>query len=313
MKLNGLIAAPFTPMKEDGSLNLPVVEKYARKLKQDGIQGVFVCGTTGEGYSLTLEERKLVLLEWLRFQKRDFKVIAHVGCISYFQSAELARHASEAGVSAISAMGPSFFQPTRADELVGYCARIAQEAPEVPFYYYHIPAMSGVNVSMKQFLTQASVTIPNLQGIKFTHNNLMEMQQCMMFGDGSLDIVHGYDEVLLGGLALGAKAAIGSTYNYMGPLYCQLISQFGEGNLEAARDLQRYSVKVVEVLLKYRGGVVCGKAIQSLSGIECGPCRLPLQTLSDDEIYALQKDLDAIEFFEIINNPDHPKLKNQSR
>jgi N-acetylneuraminate lyase len=307
-KIEGIIAASFTPLKEDGELNLPVVEKYAYKLKQDGIQGVFVCGTTGEGYSLTLEERKLVLQEWLTHREGDFKVIAHVGSTSTLQSAELARHAAEKGASAISAMGPSFFQPTRAEELVGYCARIAQEAPDIPFYYYHIPAMSGVNVSMKEFLTQASVSIPNLQGIKFTHTNLMEMQQCMMFGDGSFDIVHGYDEVLLGGLALGAKAAIGSTYNYMAPHYLRLISQFEKGNIEAARALQRYAVKLVEVLFKYRGGVVCGKAIQSLCGIECGPCRLPLQTLSDIEIHALRKDLEAIEFFEIINNPNHLKL-----
>ena len=310
-KIEGIIAAPFTPLKENGQLNLSVLEKYAHKLKEDGIQGVFVCGTTGEGYSLTIEERKLVLQEWLRYQAGDFKVIAHVGSTSTLQSAGLARHAAEKGASAISAMGPSFFQPTRAEELVGYCARIAQEAPELPFYYYHIPVMSGVNVPMKEFLLQASDSIPNLQGIKFTHTNLMEMQQCMMFGDGSFDIVHGYDEVLLGGLALGAKAAIGSTYNYMAPLYHQLISQFEKGNLEAARVLQRYSVKVVEVLFKYRGGVVCGKAIQSLCGIECGPCRLPLQTLSDIEIHALQKDLEAIDFFEIINNLNHPKLKNQ--
>jgi len=280
MQLNGLIAAPFTPMKEDGHLNLPVVEKYASKLKQDGIQGVFVSGTTGEGYSLTLEERKLVLSEWLRFKENGFEVIAHVGSTSYMQSAQLARHASDAGASAISAMGPSFFQPTRAEELVGFCEKITQEAPNIPFYYYHIPSMSGVNVSMTAFLKLASVTIPNLQGIKFAHNNLMEMQQCLMFEDGRFEIVHGYDEVLLGGLALGIKAAIGSTYNYMAPLYNQLIAYFQAGNLNAARNLQRYSVKVVEVVMNYRDGVVAGKAIQSLCGIDCGPCRLPLQTLN---------------------------------
>jgi len=165
---------------------------------------------------------------------------------------------------------------------------------------------------MKSFLMQASETIPNLQGIKFTHNDLMEMQQCMMARDGRYDIVHGYDEVLLGGLALGAKAAIGSTYNYLAPLYNQLISYFEEGNLTAARQLQRYSVKVVELLVAYRGGVVAGKAIQSLCGIECGPCRLPLQTVTGPEATLLKKELEAIRFFEIIKDPDHPFLKNLS-
>ena len=303
MQLNGLIAAPFTPMKEDGSLNLSVLEKYAAKLKQDGINGVFVCGTTGESYSLTLEERKILLTEWLKFKDDGFEIIAHVGAPSYFQSAELARHASDTGVSAISAMGPSFFQPTRAEELVGFCAKIAQEAPEIPFYYYHIPSMSGVHVSMKSFLELASVSIPNLRGIKFTHKDFMEMQQCMMVENGRFDILLGYDEALLGGLAFGLKAAIGSTYNYMGPIYTQLISYFNSGQLNAANHMQRYSVRIIEVLMNYRGPVVAGKAIQSLCGIESGPCRLPLKTLSTEEIESLQKELDALDFFKTIKDP----------
>ena len=158
---------------------------------------------------------------------------------------------------------------------------------------------------MKAFLELASVTIPNLQGIKFTHHNLMEMQQCMMFENGRFEILHGYDEVLLGGLALGIKAAVGSTYNYMGPLYQQLISYFESGNLIAARKLQQFSVKLVEVLLKYRGGVVAGKAIQSLCGIECGPCRLPCKQFLKRRSIPFRKELDALDFFEIMNNPDH--------
>jgi len=104
-KIEGIIAAPFTPMKKDGELNLSVLGKYAHKLIQDGIRGVFVCGTTGEGYSLTMEERKLVLREWLKHREGDFKVIAHVGSTSILQSAELARHAAKSGASAIQGRG----------------------------------------------------------------------------------------------------------------------------------------------------------------------------------------------------------------
>jgi N-acetylneuraminate lyase len=245
----------------------------------------------------------MVLAEWIKHQEGGFKVIAHVGSTSYMQSAELARHAARAGAAAISTMGPSFFQPTRAEELVGYCSRIAREATDLPFYYYHIPSVSGVNVSMKEFLIQASQSIPNLHGIKFSHNNLLEVQQCLIFGDGKFDIVHGFDEALVSGLALGMKAAIGSTYNYMAPVYNQLISYFESGNLQDALSLQRFAVRAVELLFKYRGGVICGKAIQTLSGIECGPCRLPLQTLTGDEIDSLRKELDAIDFFKTIQNP----------
>ena len=124
----------------------------------------------------------------------------------------------------------------------------------------------------------------------------------MMFGDGKYEIIHGYDEVLICGLVLGAKAAIGSTFNYMAPLYNRLIACVEKGDLATARELQQYSVKVVEVLMKYRGGAIGGKAIQSLCGIECGPSRLPIQTLSSDEITQLKKDLEALNFFESIHN-----------
>jgi len=289
-------------MHQDGKLHLSVIRDYALKLKQDGVRGVFVCGTTGEGYSLTPRERKAVLEEWLRFQDKDFAVMAHVGATSVLQAAELAKHAAEAGAWATAVMGPSFFQPSRAEELVAYCADIAREAPHIPFYYYHIPSVSGVRVAMTDFLARASENIPNLRGIKFTHNNLMEMQQCMSFKGSKYEILHGYDEVLLGGLALGIKAAVGSTYNYMAPLYSNLITHFEKGELEEARALQRFSVQVVEILLKYRGGVAGGKAIQSLCGIPCGPCRLPLQTVSDKEFTSLRKELESIRFFQTITS-----------
>jgi N-acetylneuraminate lyase len=303
--IQGLIAAPFTPLKGDGNLNLAVIERYAKQLKGDGVKGVFVCGTTGEGLSLTMDERKLLLEEWLRHQEPDFKVISHVGSTSGHQSAGLARHAAKQGAFAISAMGPPYFQPKRVEELVGYCHEIAREAPGIPFYYYHIPAISGVRLPMPLFLTKGQELIPSLQGIKFTDHNLMELQQCMMVGEGRMEVLLGYDEALLGGLALGIQAAVGSTYNFMAPVYYRIMSCFANGDYRRARQLQRYAVKVVEIMQNYGGWVVAGKAIQSFCGIDCGPCRLPLSSIAGEELQRLRRDLEGIGFFRIRKDPDH--------
>ena len=188
-KTDGLIAAPFTPYLPDGEINTEIIQDYAEKLKRDGLIGVFICGTTGEGMLLTNEERKTLAEKWVEYNSKEFKVIVHVGTTSSKQSKDLAMHAQEIGAYAIGSMGPLFLKPAKVEELVAYCADLASGAPELPFYYYHIPSISGVDLSMTEFIQGASIQIPNFQGIKYTYNNFMEMQQCMKMDDGKWDIL----------------------------------------------------------------------------------------------------------------------------
>jgi N-acetylneuraminate lyase len=293
-KTDGLIAAPFTPYLPDGEINTEIIQDYAEKLKRDGLIGVFICGTTGEGMLLTNEERKTLAEKWVEYNSKEFKVIVHVGTTSSKQSKDLAMHAQKIGAYAIGSMGPLFLKPAKVEELVAYCADLASGAPELPFYYYHIPSISGVDLSMTEFIQGASIQIPNFRGIKYTYNNFMEMQQCLSMDDGKWDILHGFDELLLAGLALGAKGAVGSTYNYMAPLYNQIIADFENGQIDEAREKQATSVKVVEVLLKYGGSVVAGKALMKHVGLDCGPCRLPLKNLNEKSYKDLSNEIDSI-------------------
>jgi N-acetylneuraminate lyase len=297
-KIKGLIAASFTPFDTDGSLNLSVVPVYADKLKRDGVAGTFVCGTTGEGMFMTEEERMLVAEAWVKEQTDDFKVIVHVGTTSALQSRKLAAHAQEIGAYATSCMGPMFLAPSRVSDLVEFCAIIASGAPALPFYYYHIPTVSGVNLPMVAFLKEAGKVIPNLTGIKYTNRNAMEMMQCMRLDNGKWDILHGFDEELLMGLVAGAKAAIGSTFNYLAPLYNQIIKAFDAGDLVKALDLQFESVKFVEILIRYGGGVSGGKPVMKFVGIDCGPLRTPAHNISAEEAESYRTELKAIGFFD---------------
>ena len=297
-KLKGLIAAPFTPMNADGSLNLRIIPHYAAKLKKEGVSGVFICGTTGEGMLMSPEERMAVAEAWGREQTPGFKVIVHVGTTAYVQSKELAAHAQKIGAYAVGCMGPVFLKPERVEELVLFCAEVAASAPELPFYYYHIPSVSGVTLPMQEFLKKAGRVIPNLAGIKFTHHNMMELLQCSQMDGGKWDILHGFDEVLLCGLSMGAKAAVGSTYNYIAPLYTKIIEAFEAGDLDAARKYQYQSVKFIEILIRYGGGVIGGKPVMKMIGLDCGPLRAPARNLSAEEMKHYEKELKEIGFFE---------------
>lgn len=295
-KLEGLIAASFTPMYDNGEINTNEIEKYAEYLIAAGVNGVFVNGTTGEGASLTTEERKTTLEYWVKAVKGRIKVIAHVGGFSLPQCIELARHAQEAGADAIASIAPSFFKPSSVTSLINYFKPIAAAAPEIPFYYYNMPAMTGVDLPVEKFLIEAKQSIPTLAGVKFTHNNLMEMGACINLNKGEFEILHGYDEILIAGLSMGAVAGVGSTYNYFAPVYRKILDAMKVNDVQTARAYQMQSIELVKVIIKYGGGVRGGKAIMNLLGINCGSCRLPIDPFSSEEYETLKKDLQAINF-----------------
>lgn len=292
-KIKGLIAATVTPMEKNGDINVTAIDAYAEHLIKLGVAGVFICGTTGESLFLDTEERKKVAEAWMKFSDR-LKILVHVGSTSYRISSELAVHAGRIGADAISAMGPCFLQPNRVEELVQFNKLIAEKAPEIPYYYYHIPTTSGVNIHMPAFLEKATSEIPTLNGIKYTSYNSMEIQECINYNDKMFDILHGHDETLLTGLVLGATGGIGTSYNVSAPLFNQLLRAFNKGELQKAADIQADANKLIRIMVKYVNAVVGIKAILSVMGIDCGPCRLPLQNLSASEIKSLENDLKII-------------------
>lgn len=298
-KFNGLIAAPYTPFYENGLLNVQAIGGYAEYLILMGVKGVFVCGTTGEWPSLSTPERKLVLEEWLRQGNGNLDVIAHVGSNDIGQSMELARHAMQAGAKGIAMIAPSFFKASTADELAGILSKVAAEAPSLPFYYYHLPSLTGVHVQVSDLFAKAVNLIPNFAGVKYTHSDMFDIQKCISFEGGRYQVMHGFDEILLCGLTLGCVAAVGSSFNYMASVYLEMIDAFSKGEIERARERQLFAVRIVTLLNKYGGSAVAGKAIMKFIGIDCGPNRLPLMTLHGDRLEEFRLDLTHAGFFSI--------------
>ena len=296
-KLIGLTAAPYVALNPDHSLNLEAIESQARSLVASGVSGAFVCGTTGEGVSLTTTERMAVAAQWCKVAGPDLRVIVHVGHTALGDCQALAAHAQKIGAAGISNLAPFFFKPAHLNDLVDFCSEVAAAAPALPYYYYQIPSMTGVSFPAVDFLRAAHQRIPNLAGVKFTFENLMDLAQCVRLEDGHFDVVFGRDEMLLSGLAAGAKGAIGSTYNFAAPLYLRIFNAFANGDLLTAQAEQARANAMISILLRF-GGLASGKSVMRLIGLDCGPVRLPGRSLSEAQEAELRSELDKVGFFE---------------
>lgn len=301
-KIIGLIDAPFTPFDENGEINLAPIPRYADMLQRNGLKGVFINGSSGEGYMLTEEERMKLAEAWVAAAPKDFKVIVHVGSTCIKSSRRLAAHAQEIGAWGTGAMATPFPRIGRIEELVAYCEEIAGGAPNLPFYFYHIPAFNNAYLSMLDLLKAVDGRIPNFAGIKYTFESLYEYNRCLRYKDGKYDMLHGQDETILPCLAMGgAKGGIGGTTNYNGKVLTRIIDAWNAGDLDKARELQNFAQDVIDVICHFRGNIVGGKRIMKLIGLDLGKNRVPFQNMTDEEEAQMKKELEAISFFERCN------------
>lgn len=301
-KIKGLIDAPFTPFYENGEVNYEPIESYARLLKNNGLKGVFINGSSGEGYMLTETERMKLAEKWVEAAPEGFKVIVHVGSTCVKTSRYLAAHAQEIGAWGTGAMATPFPRIGRIEELVHYCEEIACGAPQLPFYYYHIPAFNNAYLSMLDFLKAVDGRIPNFAGIKYTYESLYEYNQCRLYQGGKFDMLHGQDETILPCLAMGgAQGGIGGTTNYNGRALVGILEAWAAGDIEKARKLQNFSQAVINVICNYRGNIVGGKRIMKLIGLDLGKNRTPFRNMTEEEEKAMRAELEAIDFFSRCN------------
>lgn len=295
IRLRGLTAAAFTPMKDDALVDLDRIPSLVEYLLRDGVSALYVLGSTGEGVSLTLRERQRTAAAFIQAAAGRVPVVVHVGHNSLQEAQTLARHAQQAGASAISAAPPHYFKPDSARSLVDCLSVIAAGAPNLPFYYYHIPGKTGVELDLDDFLCLAALRLDSLVGVKFSDTRLHEISACTYAE--RYDFICGVDEMLLGAWMTGMRGAVGTTYNFAAPLYSRLIICCEQGRIEEARRHQARASTMIKVILK-----TCGrpgfKAVMGLIGQDCGPHRLPHTTATPAQISEMHKALEEIGFFE---------------
>jgi N-acetylneuraminate lyase len=298
-RIKGLITAPFTAFTPNNEVDLHMVDRQQKMYKQNGISGVFICGSTGEGAALTMQEKKALYAEWSRYSEPDFHIIAFLGGTSVKECRELAQYAAEYRLDAVAVTAPYYFKPANVEALADFCKQIADAVPDMPFFYYHIPVLSGVNFPMITLLEIMDGVIPNLAGIKYTYENMMDFQLCLNFKDRKYNILWGRDEMLLPALSIGAVGAVGSTYGYNAPIYNRIIELYNHGEIEQAAALQLTANRIITLLGKYGGGT--GKAFMKAIGLDMGSYRAPIRNLTDAQYSSLLKDLDAISFYDFSN------------
>ncbi|MEG0024150.1 MAG: dihydrodipicolinate synthase family protein [Akkermansia sp.] len=297
LKLHGLVAAVHTPFHADGSLNPSIVDAQAKHLAAQDIKLAFITGSTGESSSMQLEERKEIYAAWKEAgSKYGVGVIAHTGGNSVQDAHELAGVAQEMGFLATSSLSPSYFKPGSVELLVECCAHAASGAPDLPYYFYDIPVLTGVRFNPITFMKLAKKRIPNFAGIKFTNPDLALYMDALNFENGAYDLPWGVDEWFAGALATGAKGAVGSSFNFAPALYLQLMKSFAEGDMETVRECQLRSVQMINIIAS-RGYMGVAKAVMGWQGVPVGIARLPQGNPSETDLKEVRSELEAIGFF----------------
>ncbi|XP_070330066.1 N-acetylneuraminate lyase isoform X2 [Odocoileus virginianus] len=283
-----------------GEINFSVIGRYVDYLvEEQGVKNVFVNGTTGEGLSLSISERCRVAEEWVTKGRNKLdQIVIHVGALSLKESQELAQHAAEIGADGIAVIAPFFLKPWNKDALINFLKEVAAAAPALPFYYYHIPALTGVKIRAEELLDGIQDKIPSFQGLKFSDTDLLDFGQCVdQNRQRQFAFLFGVDEQLLSALVMGATGAVGSTYNYLGKKTKQMLEAFERKDFSSALSHQFCIQRFINFVVKLGFGVSQTKAIMTLvSGIPMGPPRLPLQKASREFTDNAEAKLKSLDF-----------------
>ncbi len=273
-KLHGIMPALMTAFDGDG-IDSSRIGELVRKMSNDGVHGFYVGGSSGEMVLCSIDERK-ELLETVMENKGERAVIAHVGCLSTKDTAELSRHAKACGADAVSSVTPLYYKYSFA-EVKNYYKRIAEES-ELPVIMYNIPGLTGTAYGYDQLCEL--LEIEGVKGMKFTSSDFFLLNRLVNTYPEKV-FYNGSDEMLLSGLAAGAHGGIGTTYNFMPDLMVKIYSLVKEEKLNEAREVQSVVNKAIATVLRH-GGVPSCKHLISLYGVPYGDCREPFMPLDEN-------------------------------
>jgi len=266
--LKGIFTALLTPFDKAGRVNEKELKKLVAYNIAKGVKGFYVCGSTGESFLISAEERKQIM-EIVKNSAPDHTLIAQIGSLNENDAADLARCASRLGYDAVSSVAP-FYYKFSFDEIYQYYARLA-DAAALPMLVYHIPSFSGVNMGVAEL--SRFLEDDRFVGLKYTSNDFFMLEQCKTRHPGKI-VYNGFDEMFLAGLSMGADGGIGSTYNFMADKFVAIQKLFAEGKLAEAQKIQQEANRIIAVLCKV-GVMQAEKEVLNQLGFDFGCCRHP--------------------------------------
>ena len=292
-RFSGAWPALLTPFTRANEVNVPALRSLVDYLLGKGIGGLYVCGSTGEGVSMALAERKLVLEVVLDQVNGRVPVIAHVGAVAVPDAVALARHAQDAGADGVASIIPPLYQ--NADSIFDYFAALGAAAPDAPLFTYIFGGPLDAAALMRRLLA-----IPTVAGSKYTGPNMFEFRQIVTMGpnpqnDHGWTVFSGMDEQCLFAAMFGASGNIGSTLNYMPGVYREVHAAVQRGDPGRGVELQLAANRVTEILMGY-GFMGAMKECMGLLGFDCGQPRLPNRPFDPSRRAALHEELKAADF-----------------
>lgn len=290
VKFKGVMSALVSCIDENENVKEDSMRRLMNWHLNEGFTGFYLTGGTGEGPVLQKETRKRIV-EIAKDEAGDrCDLIVHVGAIDLTTAKELAKHAGEVGVDAISSVPPFFFK--YGEEQIADYYKALSDASGLPVLMYASP-LSGVNITVD--MVERLMNVPNMIGLKWTNYDYFTMHRMKELCGGNINVINGPDECLLCGLNMGADGGIGATYNIMPKLFQQIYDNFKAGNIEAAQAAQYKANKLIEILLKF--GVVVGiKDALEMIGFDCGYQVYPQKRFSPEEQAAFRAALKAINY-----------------
>ncbi|MBR3766934.1 MAG: N-acetylneuraminate lyase [Clostridia bacterium] len=275
-KLGGVFTALLTPFAADGSVDYKALKKLVRFNLDKGVSGFYVGGSTSEAFLLSSDERKNILETVVEETNKEANIIAHIGCVGEDHALDLARHAKETGVDAVSSV-PPFYYGFSYDEIRNYYFDIADVG--VPVIIYNFVAAGGAKLSTDNF--RDFLSDKRFIGVKHTSSDFFMLERLKAFREDAV-VFNGFDEMFISGLAAGADGGIGSTYNFMAEKFIKIEKLFRENKLAEAFAEQRKANNIIEVLCKF-GVMPSEKVLCKYLGVDLGTCRKPFKKLTAEE------------------------------
>lgn len=284
----GIMPALITPLMEDNkTVNEEVTRELIEFLLQQGADGFYIVGSTGEGLVLEEKERMRLCEIAVDQVKKRKPVICHTATMNFEEALRLSKHAEKVGADAISAIPPLFFH-YREEDICSYYKTLA-ESTNLPFIMYnHFSANGGLSAETVAKLFE----VDQITGVKWTVNNYFEMMKLKDLTNGEMNIINGPDEMLIAGLSAGADAGIGTTYNVMLPQYLEIYQNMEAGNIEKARELQIKVNRVISVMIRHEV-IPAVKEMCTMMGFESGKAVYPMGQMAQREKEALHVELAA--------------------
>lgn len=292
----GAWPALLTPFTAADEVNVPVLRGLVDYLIGKGIGGFYVCGSTGEGVYMSVEERKLVTEVVMDQTAGRVPVIAHVGTMVARDAVALAAHAQEVGVDAIASIIPPQFAAV--DSIVEYYAALGQAAPATPLLSYIFGGPMDAVALMRKLMP-----LPTIAGSKYTGPNMHEFRMIVELanehkGQYAWTVFSGMDEECYFASLFGASGNIGSTLNYIPGVYREIHAATAAQDVTKGTDLQLRANELTRILFGF-GFMGAMKETMSLLGFDCGQPRLPGRPFDAARRTDLRRQLDEAGFADL--------------